>query len=82
MCQSALQGTLPAFPAVVQVGSSPGKLAGRIHLHSLGSAHETEHLRLGKTSRQPTQVRWGTCFTRWTGFLDTFISRHCPACLT
>ena len=24
------------------------------------------------TSRHPTQVRWGTCFTRWAGFF--FIS--------
>ena len=26
--------------------------------------------RFGNTSRQPTQVRWGTCF-RLVGFLDT-----------
>lgn len=39
----------------------------------------------GKTSRHPTQVLWGTCFTRWTGFFVTFklpkgkgfIPNHC-----
>ncbi len=48
MRQGALEGTLPAFPTVVQVGSPPGKLASWIHLHSLGSTYQTDEPAFGQ----------------------------------
>ena len=47
MCQPAFQAAFPAFTPVVQVGPAPGELAGRVHQHTLGGPHETDHLPLG-----------------------------------
>jgi len=48
VCQRTLEGTFPAFPAIVQIGSSSGELASRIHLHSLGCAHQTDQPAFGQ----------------------------------
>ena len=35
-------------PPIVQVGSPPGQFAGWVHLHTIGSAHDANHLALGQ----------------------------------
>src|SRR5215211_728937 len=48
MCQCALQGTLPTFFAVVQVGTSSSQFAGWVHLHTIGCAYQADHFPFGQ----------------------------------
>src|SRR5215211_4941521 len=47
MRKSAFQATLPAFTAVMQVGSPSSQFAGRVHLNPISSPHNTDHLPFG-----------------------------------
>jgi len=47
MRKSAFQAALPAFTAVMQVGSPSSQFAGRVHLYPICSPHNTDHLPFG-----------------------------------
>src|SRR5215211_9157896 len=48
MCQCALQGALPTFFAVVQVGTSSSQFAGWVHLYSISCAYQADHFPFGQ----------------------------------
>jgi len=48
MCKRALQASLPALTAVVQIRSPSGKFAGRVDLHTSRRSHNTDHLSFGQ----------------------------------
>jgi hypothetical protein len=48
MAESAFQAALPAFPAVVQIGSPAGQLTGRVDLHSISRPDNTHQRPLGQ----------------------------------
>ena len=48
MRKSAFQATLPAFTAVMQIGSPSSQFAGWVYLHSICSPHNTDHLPFGQ----------------------------------
>jgi len=72
MGKSALQTSFPTFTPVVQVGSTPGKFAGRVDLHAINRADNTDHPPFGKD--------FPTAHTRPLGHmldtLDRFLFRH------
>jgi hypothetical protein len=72
MGKRALQATFPTLAAVVQVSAAPGKFAGRINLHTINRADNTDHCPLGQNFPAAHTCPLGYMLDT----LDGFLFRH------